>query len=80
VSRSPAVDGWRELAQRKLTELGQQIAQAQAARTAIAHALACPHEDIHDCPNFASTVAARLAGSPLAEAHPHRDADQLNFS
>jgi DNA-binding transcriptional MerR regulator len=70
-SRSPAGDGWRELHQRKLTELDQRIAQAQAARTAIAHALACPHEDIHQCPNFASVVAARLAGSSLEQAHPH---------
>jgi DNA-binding transcriptional MerR regulator len=74
-SRSSAINGWRELAQRKLTALDHQIAQAQAARTAIAHALACPHEDIHDCPNFASVVAARLAGSSLAEAHPHTDID-----
>lgn len=64
-------DGWRELHQRKLTELDQRIAQAQAARTAIAHALACPHEEILDCPNFASVVAARLAGASLQQAHPH---------
>lgn len=70
-SRSRAWDGWRELHQRKLTELDQRIAQAQAARTAIAHALACPHEDIFDCPKFGSVVAARLAGSSLEEAHPH---------
>lgn len=70
-ARSSAGDGWRELHRRKLTELDQRIAQAQAARTAIAHALACPHEDIHECPNFGSVVAARLAGSSLAEAHSH---------
>jgi DNA-binding transcriptional MerR regulator len=70
-SRSQAGDGWRELHKRKLTELDHRIAQAQAARTAIAHALACPHEDIFECPNFAGVVAARLAGSSLEEAHPH---------
>jgi DNA-binding transcriptional MerR regulator len=64
-------DGWRELHQRKLTELDERIAQALAARTAVAHALACPHEDIFDCPNFTSVVAARLAGSSLEKAHPH---------
>jgi MerR family redox-sensitive transcriptional activator SoxR len=69
-SRSSAGSDWRELHQRKLTELDQRIAQAQAARTAIAGALACPHEDIHDCPNFARVVAARLSGASLAEAHP----------
>ncbi|GAB2848223.1 MerR family transcriptional regulator [Actinoallomurus bryophytorum] len=68
-SRSPAGDGWRELYQRKLTELDQRIAQAQVARTAIAHGLACPHEDIFECANFAGGVAAFLAGSSLEEAH-----------
>lgn len=68
-SRSPAGDGWRELYRRKLTELDQRIAQAQAARAALAHGLACPHEDIVECPNFTSGVAALLAGSSLEEAH-----------
>ena len=68
-SRLP-VDDWRQLAQRKLAELDQQIAQAQAARTAIAHALACQQDDILHCPNFAGVIAARLAGTPLQEAHP----------
>jgi DNA-binding transcriptional MerR regulator len=71
-ARSSAGDGWRELHQRKLAELDQRIAQAQAARTAIAHALHCPHEDIHARPNFGSVVAARLAGSTLEQAHPHQ--------
>jgi DNA-binding transcriptional MerR regulator len=70
-ARSQAGDGWRDLHQRKLTELDQRIARAQAARTAIAYGLACRHEDTRECPNFASVVAARLAGSSLEEAHPH---------
>jgi DNA-binding transcriptional MerR regulator len=70
-SGSASVDGWRELVQRKLAELDQRIAQTQAARNAIAHAVACPHDDIRECPNFGSAVAARLAGSPLEQAHPH---------
>lgn len=70
-SRSLPGDGWRDLHRRKLTELDQRIAQAQAARTALAHGLACPHEDIFECPNFATVVTARLAGSSLGEAHPH---------
>lgn len=69
-SRSFAGDGWRESHRRKLAELDQRIAQAQAARTAVAHALACPHENVFECPSFAGVVAARLAGSPLGEAHP----------
>ena len=70
-SRTPAVDGWRRLAQGKLADLDEQIAKAQTAREAITHALHCPHDDITTCPNFTNLIAARLAGQPLAEAHPH---------
>jgi hypothetical protein len=53
-------------------ELGLlQIAKAQTAREAINHALRRPHEDILECPNFASVIAARLTGQPLHRAHPH---------
>ncbi|MFG1616028.1 MerR family transcriptional regulator [Nonomuraea wenchangensis] len=68
-ARTAAGDDWRELYQRKLAELDQRIARAQAARTAVAHGLACPHEDIFECPNFAGGVSALLAGSSLEEAH-----------
>lgn len=68
-SRSLTDDSWRELYQRKLTELDQRIAQALAARAAIAHGLACPHNDIVECPNFTSGVEALLAGCSLEEAH-----------
>lgn len=68
---SPSGDSWRELHKRRLAELDERITQAQTARTAIAHALACPHEDIFRCPTFRGIVAARLAGSSLAQAHPH---------
>lgn len=64
-------DVWRTLAERKLAELDERIAKAQTARTAITHALACPHDDITACPNYSSVVAARLAGKPLEEPHPH---------
>jgi DNA-binding transcriptional MerR regulator len=70
-SRAVALDGWQRLARRKLAELDDQIAKAQTAREAVEHALRCPHDDILDCPNFASVIAARLAGQPLHEAHPH---------
>ena len=68
-SGSPAGDDRRELYRRKLTELDERIAQAQAARTALAHGLACPHPDILECANFAAGVAALLAGASLDEAH-----------
>lgn len=71
-SRSEDLDAWRKLHQRRLAELDERIAQAQAARTAIAHGLACQHQEgIFHCPNFAAVIAARLAGSPLHEAHLH---------
>jgi hypothetical protein len=70
-SRAVALDDWQRLARRKLAELDDQIAKAQAAHEAIDHALRCPHEDILECPNFASVIAARLTGQPLRQAHPH---------
>lgn len=69
--RTSAAPGWRDLQERKLAELDARIARAQAARTAIAHGLDCPHEDVHDCPNFRRGVEARLAGATLEEAHAH---------
>jgi DNA-binding transcriptional MerR regulator len=56
---------WRELARRKLAELDERIAEAQAARVAVEHALACPQDDIATCPNFQEVVRLRLAGKPL---------------
>jgi DNA-binding transcriptional MerR regulator len=70
-SRPQAVDSWRSHTQRKLADLDEQIAKAQTAKEALTHALRCPHDGITTCPRFTSTVAARLAGQPLAEAHPH---------
>jgi DNA-binding transcriptional MerR regulator len=60
---------WRQLAQRKLAELDEQIATAQAAREAISHGLRCPHEDITQCPNFNAGITARLVGPPLSQSH-----------
>jgi MerR family redox-sensitive transcriptional activator SoxR len=71
-SRAVAPDEWRQLARRKLGRLDEQIANAQTAREAVAHALRCPYEDILQCPNFRGLTAARLAGRPLHEAHSHQ--------
>jgi DNA-binding transcriptional MerR regulator len=62
---------WKQLAQRKIAELDEQIARAQAAREAISHGLRCPHEDITQCPNFNAGVTARLNGQPLSQSHKH---------
>ncbi|WP_035855491.1 MerR family DNA-binding protein [Cryptosporangium arvum] len=64
-------DAWRALARRKLAELDERIARAQAARSAVAHALACPHPGPRSCPTAAEVVAGRLSGSSLAESHRH---------
>src|SRR5512132_1346800 len=61
-SRAVALGDWQRLARRKLAELHDHIAKAQTAREAIDHALPCPHDDVLECPNFASVVAARLTG------------------
>lgn len=70
-SRAVAPDDWRRLVRRKLVELEEQIAKARTAREAIKHALRCPHDDIVQCPRFASVIVARLAGQPLDKAHTH---------
>ncbi|NRQ39725.1 MerR family transcriptional regulator [Nonomuraea sp. NN258] len=72
MARSPGGAEWRELQRGKLAELDRRIALAQAARTAIVHGLACPHEDLSECATFTDVVAARLAGASLEEAHSHR--------
>ena len=59
----------RQLMQRKLAELDERIARAQAVREAIGHGLRCPHEDITHCPNFNAGITARLAGQPLSQSH-----------
>jgi len=69
LARRDDTPGWRQLAERKLAELDEQIAKAQAAREAISHGLRCPHEDITQCPNFSAGVTARLHGEPLSRSH-----------
>lgn len=71
-TRGGDLDSWRELYARKLAELDDRIAQMRAARTALAHGLACGNPDgVFRCANFARGVAGRLAGLPLHEAHTH---------
>jgi DNA-binding transcriptional MerR regulator len=60
---------WHDLAARKIEQLDALATRVQVARTALKHALACPHGDPGECPTFWSVVAARLEGRPLADAH-----------
>jgi DNA-binding transcriptional MerR regulator len=64
---------WRELAQRKLAELDERIARAQAARDAISHGLRCPRRDAAQrpdfqaiCPDFQARITARRTGQPAS--------------
>jgi DNA-binding transcriptional MerR regulator len=66
-----------QLMQRKLAELDEQIARAQAVRDAIRHGLRCPHEDITQCPNFNAGITARLAGQPLSRSHQQLHGQRL---
>jgi MerR, DNA binding len=68
-SREDTCGEWRRLARRKLAELDEQIARAQAVREAIRHGLRCPRDDIWECPNFNAGITARLAGQPLSRSH-----------
>src|SRR5215472_15264531 len=43
---------WVSLAEAKLRELDSRIAQATRARALVRHALACPHRNLVECPNF----------------------------
>jgi DNA-binding transcriptional MerR regulator len=69
-----------QLMRRKLAELDEQIATAQAAREAIRHGLRCPREDITQCPNFNAGITARLAGQPLSRSHPQLHGQRFHES
>ena len=69
-ARSASPRSWRELARRKVSELDDRIAEAQIARVAVEHAIACPHDDIVTCPNFQAVVRRRLDGQSLREMRP----------
>jgi MerR family transcriptional regulator, copper efflux regulator len=62
---------WRDVAARKLKDLDDRIEQAEAARSALQHALAHHHDDVLDCPRFWDAVTNRLQGISLQASHPH---------
>jgi DNA-binding transcriptional MerR regulator len=50
---------WTRLAEGKIDELNDRIAEAQRAKSLLEHALACPHRDLLSCPNFRAALQAR---------------------
>jgi hypothetical protein len=50
---------------RKLKDLDDHIEQAEAARSALQHALTHHRDDVRDCPRFWDAVANRLEGTSL---------------
>jgi DNA-binding transcriptional MerR regulator len=65
-SRTPAVEGWRSLAHRKLADLDEQIAKAQTAKEVITHGLACPTTTSPPAPN------PPASSPPASPANPCR--------
>ena len=47
---------WARLAEAKLRQLDTRIAEAERARTMVRHALACPHRDLFNYPNFRAAL------------------------
>jgi len=56
-----------ELIRGKIDELDALVRDAEIARVALVHALACPADDVRTCPKFLAIVDDRLEGRPLAE-------------
>jgi DNA-binding transcriptional MerR regulator len=63
--------GWRARAKAKIEELDEQIRKTEMARVALEHMMRCRHDELLECPNFLRTLARRLDGKPLEQAHPH---------
>ena len=65
-SRTSASGEWKRLVRRKLAELDEQIARAQAARDAIRHGLRCPTRTSR---NARTSTPALPPGSPASHCH-----------
>jgi DNA-binding transcriptional MerR regulator len=59
--------GRDDLIRGKIDELDALIRDAEIARVALDHALACPADDVRTCPKFLAIVDDRLEGRPLGE-------------
>jgi DNA-binding transcriptional MerR regulator len=71
---APGAAAWRDVAAGKLKDLDDRIEKAEAARSALRHALAHHHDDVLDCPRFWDAVTNRLQGTSLRASHPHEAA------
>ena len=81
-SRDDAGGEWSRVARRKLAELDEQIARAQAAREAIEHGLRCPNEDITRCPELRRRChrpARRRAAVPVPPATARQHIRKINL-
>jgi DNA-binding transcriptional MerR regulator len=68
---APGSAAWRDVAALKIKDLDDRIEAAEAARSALQHALAHHHDDVLDCPRFWDAVTNRLQGISLQASHPH---------
>jgi MerR family transcriptional regulator, copper efflux regulator len=67
----------REVLRRHRDELERRIAQAQASKAVVDHALACTHDDFMSCPNFRQLVHAQAGCGGPAGARPPAGGDAL---
>jgi DNA-binding transcriptional MerR regulator len=67
VGGRPDRQGRDDLVRGKIAELDALIRDAEIARVALVHALACPADDPRACPKFLAIVDDRIAGRPLAD-------------
>ena len=51
---------WNHLAERKIAQLDDRIADSQRAKKLIKHGLECEHRDLLACPNFRAALEAQL--------------------
>jgi DNA-binding transcriptional MerR regulator len=64
------IDKRRKIARHQCDELARRIQEMQAALTLLEGGLSCYHEDITECPNFQSLVAARIPQTGYGRTAP----------
>jgi DNA-binding transcriptional MerR regulator len=64
----------REMIDRKLAELTEQLHRIEVARTALEHGRQCPASEPMKCSRFWSIIEGRMRGLSLEESHALTDA------